>query len=568
MWSIQRGEPWSAILVMMPAYLTYRTYHVYLGRIDAEKRHVAEMSDLNAQVVNALDSARRSERALSIEKERLGVTLGSIGEAVLAADTRGRVVLMNHAAETFTGWPQDEAVGMPIADVFRLIDRKTGKSYANPVEKVLRTQAQVDRDVQAALMARDGTQRLVEHSATAVRDGDGGIVAVVVVARDTTDAIKLEAERTRASKLAALGVLAGGIAHDFNNILTAIVGNISLAQLDETTVSQRANLTEAEKACVRAKALTHQLLTFSKGGAPLKKLIYLQDIIREAASFALRGSNVRCDFRIAADMWAVDADENQVVQVVNNLALNAVQAMPDGGVIEVRADNLPAVSHNGNAPKPQIRIAIEDHGVGIPESDLGRIFDPYFTTKALGSGLGLATSYSIVANHGGEIAVSSVVGRGTTMTITLPAVGEISRPSALEASAMLTRGKGRVLVMDDEEPIRDVARAMLGRLGYRSEVAPDGKAAIDQYAKALAAGDPFDAVIMDLTVPCGMGGKEAIRGLLAVDPSVRAIVSSGYADAPVMAEYERFGFKGVVPKPFTIAELSRLLQQVMPGEAA
>jgi PAS domain S-box-containing protein len=561
-WFIQQGQALSALMFAVPAYLTYFTYRQYLGRIDDERRHAADVAALHGKAMHALDLVRRSERALAIEKERLSVTLGSIGEAVLAADTRGRVVLLNHTAEVFTGWPQEQAVGMPAADVFRLVDRETGRPYANPVDKVLRALSSVERDNHAAIVSRDGSQRLVEHSATPVKDEDGNVVAVVLVARDMTDAMRLEAERTRAGKLASLGVLAGGIAHDFNNILTAIVGNISLAQLDERTASQRSNLAEAEKACLRAKGLTHQLLTFAKGGSPLKKLIFLQDIIREAAGFAVRGSNVRCEFNLTDDLWAVDADENQLVQVVNNLVLNAVQAMPDGGFVDVSADNVPCLPDTEEG-RSRVRIQVRDHGVGIPEALLGKIFDPYFTTKALGSGLGLATVYSIVANHGGEITVESRQGHGTTMTILLPAVPDVTRPGRADDHTGLVRGKGRVLVMDDEEAVRDVARAMLSRLGFRVEVVADGKAAIATYVQALDAGDRFDAVVMDLTVPGGMGGREAIKALRSVDANVRAIVSSGYADDPVMSEYELYGFSGVVPKPFTIADLGRQMQRAM-----
>jgi CheY-like chemotaxis protein len=304
------------------------------------------------------------------------------------------------------------------------------------------------------------------------------------------------------------------------------------------------------------------LLTFAKGGKPLKKPIFLQDVIREAAHFALRGSNVRCDLHLADDLWAVDADENQIMQVVNNLVLNAVQAMPDGGVVALRADNLTTPS-NGSPSRPLVRIAVQDHGVGISEAHLGKIFDPYFSTKSLGSGLGLATAHSIITNHGGQIAVSSTVGMGTTMTLLLPAVGDGGRPRISERPSSLPRGEGRVLIMDDDKAVSDVTRAMLGRKGYRVEVAGDGRAAIDVYTQAFHEGDGFDAVLMDLTVPGGMGGKDAIKELLALDPDVVAVVSSGYADDPVMSDYEEYGFKGVVAKPFTISELVRVLQQAM-----
>jgi PAS domain S-box-containing protein len=562
-WFIDNHEVLSAIALAAPVYLTYRTYHVYLGNIERERQHAAEVSALNIKAMQALDQAHRSEQALALEKERLGVTLGSIGDAVLAADTQSRVVLLNHAAEEYTGWDQAHAVGTPITEVFHLVDRENGQVLANPVPQVLRTKARVDRDTRAALIARDGTRRLVEYSATPVCDPDGTVVAVVLVARDVTESVQVDAERNRASKLAALGVLAGGIAHDFNNILTAIVGNISLAQLDDATDAQRASLFDAEKACMRAKGLTHQLLTFSKGGAPLKRHILLPSLIRDASTFALRGSNVKCAFDVANDLWLVNADEQQFVQVINNLVINAMQAMPDGGVVLVRAENVTA---RGEAQAPHVRISVIDHGVGIPPEHLGKIFDPYFTTKAVCQGLGLATSYSIVANHGGSIAVETTQGRGTTMTILLPAVNDLCTLAPVEAPPVMASGRrGRILVMDDEEQVRDVTRMMLRRLGYRVDVAADGAEAIEQYREALGTGDRFDAVLMDLTIPGGMGGKAAIRELLALDPAVTAIVSSGYADAPVMADFEDYGFKGVVPKPFTFTELRRLLQQVMPA---
>ncbi|MEK6631601.1 MAG: ATP-binding protein, partial [Acidobacteriota bacterium] len=562
-WLLGRGEAWFVPMVAAPVYLTYRTYKVYLGRIADGRRHVEVVSALHAQAVRGLALARRSEQALAIEKERLAVTLSTIGEAVVASDTRGRIVLLNHTAEVFTGWSQEQAIGSPVIDVLRVVDRESGRSCASPVDKVLRTHAAIAHDRQGALVARDGTARQVELSATPIRGDDGAIVAVVLVARDVTDAARLDEERLKASKLASLGVLAGGIAHDFNNILTAVVGNISLAQMEEGPAAQRHNLAQAEKACMRAKALTHQLLTFSKGGAPLKKVIVLREIIREATSFALRGSNVRCEFSLPEGLWAVDADEGQIVQVVNNLVINAVQAMPDGGVLEVRAENVPAGSDRNAAEPSQVRIAIQDQGMGIPEEHLSKIFDPYFTTKQSGSGLGLATCYSIARNHGGHIDVSSVVGQGTTMFISLPAVVDTGRPVAEEAHAAIERGKGRVLVMDDEDAIRDLAREMLGRLGYRVDVAADGREAIELYTEARKAGDGFDTVIIDLTVPGGMGGKDAIKALLALDPDATAIVSSGYADDPVMSEYQQYGFKGVMPKPFGVADLSRLLQRLV-----
>jgi len=559
-WLIGRGEAWFAPIVAAPAYLTYLTYKVYLGRIEDQRQHVEEISAMHDQAMLALDYARRSEHALAIEKERLGVTLASIGEAVIATDTKSRIVLMNRSAEMFTGWTAEDATGRPVMDVVQLVDRASGRSYASPVDKVLRTQQSVEHEVGAALIARDGHQRLVDLSAMPIHDADGTLVAVALVALDMTDALRLEEERLRASKLASLGVLAGGIAHDFNNILTAIVGNISLAQMEAGSAALHGSLNEAERACARAKSLTQQLLTFSKGGAPVRKTVFLSDVIRDTTSFSLRGSNVRCELDVPADLWAADADEGQLVQVLNNLLINAAQAMPSGGVVWVKASNVPGAEGAG---RPEVVIEVRDGGVGIPEENLGRIFDPYFTTKKSGNGLGLATSYSIVRNHGGRIDVQSSVGHGTTMIVVLPANTSARRPADVDAKAPSTCGKGRVLVMDDEPQIRSLARQMLGRLGYRVEVVADGRTAIDVYKEAKASGDRFDVVIMDLTVPGGMGGKDAVKAILETDPAAVAIVSSGYADDPVMADFGRYGFKGVVPKPFTMAELSKLVHELV-----
>jgi PAS domain S-box-containing protein len=557
---IDRGDAWFAPMVAAPIYLTYRTYQIYLGRIHDEERHVDDVTALHQRSVRALDQARRSEHALTVERERLSVTLGKIGEAVIATDPRGRIVLLNQSAELFTGWTHDDAVGRPVAEVLRLTHRENGKPCASPVEQVIRTHAAVERDASCAVVSRDGSVRLVELSAMPVCDEDGAIVAVVLVVRDMTESLRAEEERQRASKLASLGVLAGGIAHDFNNILTAIVGNISLAQMEPGTAQLHGSLAEAERACVRARSLTQQLLTFSKGGAPLKKAVVLHDLLREAVSFALHGSNVRCEFHVPDDLWAVDADEGQLVQVVNNLVINAKQAMPDGGVIHLRAENVPA-SVSGTVA--EVRIAIEDHGTGIAEEHLGRIFDPYFTTKKSGSGLGLATCYSIVRNHGGHMSVQSTLGVGTTMAVALPVSANVDPAAAAAARAAQAAGKGRVLLMDDEDAIRTLARAMLGRLGYRVEAVPDGRAAVEAYDAAHEAGDPFHLVIMDLTVPGGMGGKDAIKEILAIDPEAVGIVSSGYADDPVMSSFRQYGFAGVVPKPFTIAELRRVIEQLL-----
>jgi len=392
---------------------------------------------------------------------------------------------------------------------------------------------------------------------------------------DITERKRMEEELLKAQKLESVGVLAGGIAHDFNNILTAILGNIGLAKMyAEPEGKVHARLAEAEKASLRARDLTQQLLTFSKGGAPVTQTASIGDLVRDSASFAVHGSPVRLEFSIPPDdpsatdrtfasrqtLWPVEVDEGQISRVVNNLVINAVQAMPEGGAIRIRAENVTVEAKQVPALEAgrYVKVSIEDPGIGIPGEQLPKIFDPYFTTKEGGSGLGLAASYAIVKKHKGLLTVESELGVGTTFRIYLPASGKEVRARA-ETGSLPPTGTGRVLVMDDEEVVREVAAQMLSHLGYEADSAGDGAEAIELYVDAKESGRPYAVVIMDLTVVGGMGGKEAIRRLRVIDPEVKAIVSSGYANDPVMASFEAYGFNGVVAKPFRIQELSETL---------
>ncbi len=399
-----------------------------------------------------------------------------------------------------------------------------------------------------------------------LRDSSGNVIGGMAVVEDITERKKMEEELTKAQKLESLGILAGGIAHDFNNMLTVILGNISVSKMQvnpQDKIFRR--LSEAEKACIRTKDLTQQLLAFSKGGAPVKKVVSAAgELIRETASFAVSGSNVRCEFDIGNDLWPVEIDEGQISQVINNLVINAEQAMPKGGVIKIKVENILARDEEG-VPLTKgkyVKISVEDSGVGIGKEYLPRIFDPYFTTKQKGSGLGLTTVYSVIKNHEGYIGVDSELGVGTKFIIYLPATEEKEAQNGHERG-VVSEGVGRVLVMDDEESVREVAGEMLKHLGYEVEYAGNGSEAIEKYNKVMEKGKAFDVVIIDLTIPGGMGGKEAMELLLNIDPSVKAIVSSGYSNDPVMSEYVRYGFKGVVCKPYRMEELGKTVQEVM-----
>jgi len=376
---------------------------------------------------------------------------------------------------------------------------------------------------------------------------------------------RLETELVRSSKLDSLGVLAGGIAHDFNNLLTVVMGNLSLV-IDDRRMDSEAEhfLRESARAALRARDLTHQLLTFAKGGAPIRTAVLLPDIVREAAGFALHGANVRCEFDFAADLWPADVDRGQIAQVVQNLVINATQAMPSGGIVRVSlrneriaADQLPMLGAGR-----YLKLQVMDSGAGIPPEHLVRIFEPYFTTKRQGNGLGLAGAYSIIKKHGGHIDVESKLGKGTVFNIWLPAAASAPEPVATTAGRA-TKWTGKVLFMDDEEPIREFANALLKRMGFDVTLVCDGAEAVGKYSAARAAGQPYAFVILDLTVPGGMGGSEALTKLRECDPSVRAIVSSGYSSDPVLANYRAHGLCGIVPKPYQADELINAVNSVM-----
>ncbi len=500
---------------------------------------------------------------LAAERERLAVTLRSIGDSVVATDSEGRVVLMNRAAEALSGWTQLEARGKPFSEVFRVLDERTREAGQNPVSHVLETGAGVSLDLHTLLVSRDGTERPVSTNSAPIRDDEGKTVGVVLVSRDVAEQRRMEEELLKSEKLESLGVLAGGIAHDLNNILTTIVGYLSLTKMELEPASELyENLSQVESAADRATDLTSQLLAFAKGGAPVKKAASMAEIIRDSATFTMRGSNVLCEFQIDPDLWPAEVDRGQISQVIQNLVLNADQAMPTGGRMDVCAENLVRETEDGLplSPGRYIRITVRDQGIGIGEEDLARIFDPYFTTKETGSGLGLATAFAIVRNHQGHLTVESKVGEGTRFDVYVPATSAIVENDDGDTLAPI-RGEGRILVLDDEVQIRHLVSDLLERLGYDSQCVADGSEALNAYGRARLEGNPFDAVIMDLTVPGGMGGRDAAARIMELDPGARTIVSSGYSDDPIMAEHKAHGFRGVVAKPYDIGELSRVLSR-------
>ncbi|MEE9524930.1 MAG: ATP-binding protein, partial [Thermodesulfovibrionales bacterium] len=391
------------------------------------------------------------------------------------------------------------------------------------------------------------------------------------VVSDITEIRHRDEERSKLEKLQSLGILAGGIAHDFNNLLSAMVGNISIVKMtsapDNATLER---LEEVEKACVRAKDLTLQLLTFARGGAPVKRTAELPDLIKDTSKFAISGSSARCTWSIPDDLWPVDIDEGQISQVVHNIILNGKQAMPGGGTINISAKNV-TIEEGDTLPLMEgkfIRISFEDQGTGIAESHVKKIFDPYFTTRQDGNGLGLATSYSIIKNHNGHIAVRSEPGVGSVFDVYLPASTRQAIVKEAKQDEKPHPAQGRILLMDDEEALVKAVTYMLRYRGYDIECASNGDETLELYSQAKRSGQPFDLIIMDLTIRGGMGGKETMNKLLEIDPDVKAIVSSGYSSDPVMAHYKKYGFSGIIAKPYRAEELFSVLQYVMNNDVA
>jgi len=525
---------------------------------------------LEVEVEEQVGALRRSEERMrqieEAERRRLEVTLSSIADGVIAAGPDGRVLLVNPTAAKLTGWPAEEAVGRLVTEVLPLTREEDPDHVLDPAGSILRRQESLDMTVPLQARTRDGRTRLLEISGAAMR-GDGAEPKGVVLAfRDITEKRRIEDEMERTERLQSLGVLAGGIAHDFNNLMAVVLGNLSLLKLDEEVSPETVRcLDDAEAALLRARELTQQLLTFSKGGAPVREAASIREVIEESTAFAMHGSNVRCELDLPADLWVVEIDSGQISQVIQNLLLNANQAMSEGGTLRISGRNLEQAPPS--LPRGRyIEIAVADEGTGIAQEHLDRIFDPYFTTTPHGSGLGLTTSYSIVKRHDGLLTVESKLGEGTTFRIFLPASAEARPRRATREVEVVGGGGARVLVMDDEDAVRKIIGAQLQSLGYVVTPAADGEEAIRLYTEAASDGNRFDAVILDLTVPGGLGGRETIRRLRDLDPGVRGIVVSGYSNDPVMADHEAYGFRGRVSKPFGAAELGTVLREVLEQE--
>ncbi|MBD3321425.1 MAG: PAS domain S-box protein, partial [Chitinivibrionales bacterium] len=510
---------------------------------------------------------KRAEQALRKEHDLVARISATSPVGIVQLDDSGNIVFANQRAgqilETDPGDLRQRKYNSPewrITD----FDGAPFRDEKLAFSKVKQTRKPV-YDVRHAIEKNDGARILLSINGAPLLRPDGLFEGAVMTIEDITRRHEIEQELQKTERLESLSILAGGIAHDFNNLLGGMYGYMDMAlEYGEPNPEVREYLEKAMRSYQRAKDLTQQLLTFSKGGMPIKKTGSFQQVAKDAISLALSGSNVRCVYAVDDGLWPVDMDEGQISQVVNNLIINARHAMPQGGTIEAGFYNRIIQTEDG-MPVDEgkyVEMKIKDHGIGISDEHLERIFDPFFTTKQQGSGLGLATSFSIIKRHGGHIAVESELGSGTEFSVYLPAV-ESEYTFQDEDVATVETGTGRILLMDDETAIKEMALEMLERLGYTVTVCSDGEEALRLYSGAFELGEPYDCVILDLTVPGGLGGRETVTRLIQMDPSVKTIASSGYSEDPVMAEPHKYGFKGIIAKPYLLKKMSAVIRDVL-----
>jgi PAS domain S-box-containing protein len=514
-------------------------------RLSVAERHIRELEERNHARIALQESARRMTDILE-----------KTSDGFFAVDTDWNFTYLNAEAEVMLGRERETLLGKNLWTNFPAL---TGTIFEENYRKVMREQVAMEFEA----FGGEGSAWYEVHSYPS-----GGGISVFF--RDITERKQAEDERLTTSKLESLGTLAGGIAHDLNNILTVISGNIGLAQLDAPSHSGNllSFLAKAGQAAQHAARLSSQLLTFSKGGSPLKKVASVANLLQHAAEFSLHGSKLRASIEIEDHLGKAEIDAAQVEQVVNALMINAREAMPNGGHVELCAENVQLDEKSGLplAPGRYIRVAITDHGPGVAPDLVGKIFDPYFTTKSSSSGLGLAICYSIIRKHGGFLHLEKNSPTGATFTFYLPATsGKLVHDPLQPNDHSSSYRHQRILVMDDESAIRELTSELLSTMGYEVTAVPDGSEAVRIYERAARKGENFRAVILDATVRGGLGGVETIERLRSIDPEVKAIICSGYSDEAALSEFLSYGFRGALPKPFTRRELSDALQKAFNG---
>ncbi|MEW6078487.1 MAG: PAS domain S-box protein [Thermodesulfobacteriota bacterium] len=510
-----------------------------------------------------LTEKKRLKKALTASEQRYAAIAAAAQDCIFIKNENRQYAFLNPAAIKLFGRKQEALLGKTPEQLY-------GPRYAAVINAVDDRTFQGETVNEIRPLSIDGREHILHTIQFPLERKDGKVISISGIVRDITDNVRqrerkeeIEAQQLQIQKLESLGTLAGGIAHDFNNMLGVILGNASYGQSLLTKEDPLVDiLSSIQTGASQARLLTQQLLTFARGGAPIKQSTDLNRLIEESARFVTRGSKCGCAFELSTDLWPGDVDPGQVNQAIGNLVINACQAMPEGGTVTITTAN--AIIKDDTAlplsPGRYVKIVVEDQGMGIAPEDLPRIFDPYFSTKEKGTGLGLATTFSIIKRHGGHITVRSALQNGTAFTLFLAACSE--KHAQTEEKQTKHQGRGKVLVMDDHNQILIMAGIMLGEMGYEAFSATDGLQAVEMVRQGLQSGAPYDLIILDLTVPGGMGGAEAMREILKIDPGIKAIVSSGYSNDPVMADYKAHGFQGILPKPYTRDQLAGVLNSV------
>lgn len=539
-----------------------------IRRKDGETRHII----FNGKVGHNPDGSFRQTHCVfndvtatwkeARQRKILSEAIKASSEEIYVFDASTfRFIFINHGAMANLGYTQEELKKLTPWDLKPEYTEESFRAAAAPL---------LSGKSQALLFEtkhrrKDNSTYPVEVRLQHVPTPMGPVFLALI--RDITErnkARRMMEEMSNMQRVESLGALAGGIAHDFNNMLTGIMANLSLLSGKLKAQEEKDIIHDTLDAARSAQALTNQLLAFSTGGKPVKTEVCLEKALKDIFNLATRGSNAASELKIEENLWSVLGDENQLKQAINNLLVNGLQAMPSGGKLSLTGENaeFTAAAAGWLAPGKYVRLRVCDTGIGVPKDYLAHFFEPYFTTKAKGHGLGLPMAWSVITNHGGKIIASSEPGKGTQFEIYLPATGRCLREEAEKAKAV-TKGHGRILLLEDEEIVKKAAGRMLRELGYECEVTADGKETVARYAEAAAAGKPFDAVIMDLTIPGGMGGVETVKQLRREFPEARVLVSSGYSDEAVMADYRNYGFDAVLPKPYRYEDLAEILATLL-----
>ncbi len=531
--------------------------HVNEVRVDDDIWYLLTIENISEQ--------RRFEDFIVREKHRLAAILQDFGDGLIIIDNNGQVELMNSMAEALTGYSLPDAQGKHVETILQIEAGQPFGTFNKFLNHLFRSEKSVDLGAEAIMNSASGETIEVQVVGSGLTDPGQQRNGASLIIRNVSTRRKLEAIMLREDKLQSIGLLASGLAHDMNNLLMGILGNLSLTQICVGDNEEAlATLERAEKAVERAKQISHKLLTFSKGGAPVKETKSIVESIRESSGFALSGSASVCQFNFPHNLSLVDFDETQINQVFQNLVTNADQAMPEGGLIEVSAENV--LLQTGEVPTllpgKYVVVAVSDQGVGIPKEKLSRIFDPYFTTKDSGSGLGLAVCYSILRKHGGFLKVESQENVGTTFLCYFPASASQPKKSTSKRKPV-KYGGGKILIVDDEYMVAETTRILLEKIGYNCCDVGGSQEAVEVFNEAIQIGEPFDLVILDLTLPGDIGGEEILGLLRQIDPKVKAIVSSGYSHKEVLANYEQYGFNAIAAKPYDLADISHIVYDLI-----